>query len=359
MNIDGEDLKTSGCEFSYPIRSKTGAHRALSVEPWQNLADNGITCEADLDWVVGYYGDYVSEPSYGVVDDPENETFAYFLLPKRGNYTYRYRLQQNVNERLKLFDTNEAENLTVRKVDHHLETHGLLITLTVDPNLYLGYGLQKAWKELHKHYNRFITAFRKKVGRVYVVRATQSHASGFPHLHLIAITERPFTVVLHGDKDGKVSYRLKSTKDREVIRSCWSRGYVDIKAIAKRKGEKGTQSTVRNYLFKDLLKSLARKEANRDDKDIQTLALTWYYGLQSYSVSGENMLEAIMSSLGSVPDLICVKSNSNQILPETPPKDWLGIVNIHFDSSEPPPFFIQSHKEALENGLDQVLPLLS
>jgi len=242
-------------------------------------------------------------------------------LPKRGNDIYRWKLKKRLGFLESLGDSNffnpKCRNL------HGAKTRMLFITLTWDPKTC---DLETAWsghktekivggdpynptrnsqsKCLGKHYfahvkgcpcvscrwNRWITAMRKRYGRIKVLRNFEAfgesavdgkvHADGYPHVHAVLLFE---------DHSFAVSYRDQSKHfrilraDKDDISNLWQ-FHVDIEACYSAQGAMG-------YIKKYLLKTYGKKQVknvHRIDKDNSelTVALLWLFRKQSFAVSG-------------------------------------------------------------------------
>jgi len=325
------------------------------LAPYRELFFDGPLDETSLNGLVECYRSWRDERSYLCFHDPNKDKFRFVLSPKRGNYAYRVLTQQRVEPRLSWLDNENVKNISVRQQGHGKITNALFITLTVDPSKILG-NRKVAWEYVQSHYNAFITAFRKAYGKTYAMKVFESQKNGFPHVHLFIMTKREWAVKLHSGKNG-LSYRLKSRREKDGVAKKWSMGFVDVEAVASRGGEgsEGGESPIKNYIFKDLLKSVARSDP--DHRDELTLALNWLFRKQSYSISGEPLLEQILDTV--LPDLIADIHNSNSNSPEEGEFVYLGLITasfFHLNGLDPPLSFSMLGETCRKSGIDLAFP---
>jgi hypothetical protein len=134
---------------------------------------------------------------------------------KRGNDVYMFRVKKRIKEFSKLLNTQ----LSCENVRNH-KTNMVMITLTNNQK----HSIPKSWKEIGKAWNRYITALRKKFGRIEVIRTWESTEAGYPHIHaLLLFKQQQFSTFQ--DKNGK--WRILRKAEFEN----WEYGFVDVLAV--------------------------------------------------------------------------------------------------------------------------------
>ena len=202
-----------------------------------------------------------------------------------------------------------------------------------------------AWLLLSYSFHRFIAAFRKKYGTTFYISVPESHKSGFPHLHLMLITKKEWDVKYYTSNGGKRMI-VASRKVADEISSLWEMGFVDFKGIAADR-----VGSIRGYIFKDLLKSYARKVENKTDHDVQTMALNWLFQKRAYTVSSVKHLDWALNDLDDPSELIYLLRDLNrtgfngEVFEKYKREGWafLGVRNVlSYNGWIPPPFFVVS-----------------
>jgi hypothetical protein len=209
---------------------------------------------------------------------------------KRGNDVYQKRIKLRLGWLNREVEDKKFFEIKSFQVDKAVKTSLLWVTLTWDP----GQGdLLFAWENLGKDFNRFVSALRRKYGRVSYLRVWESYESGFPHVHAVMFFEEAeFTVFQHRDQEGKLTFRIHKKNE---ISDLWH-SHVDIQAIS-------SLSNVFTYLKKHQEKvilglsgSIQDPESIEDTrvgfdlenvKGLRTLFLSWLFRKRSFSVSGD------------------------------------------------------------------------
>jgi hypothetical protein len=198
---------------------------------------------------------------------------------KRGNDVYNSRIRH----RFKLFSQNLPDtkffstNPDAFKTDSKVKTNVLWVTLTWNTRLV---SIRNAWKtEISEAWNRFITALRRRYGKIQVLRSWEATSQGYPHVHAVLWFEsQEFTVFPHySDKQKRLQFRIQEKGEFETL---WH-SYVDIEAISSIK-------KMANYVLKYQLKVNEGKEENGSGS--QTLAHMWLFRKRSYACS-KSLLE--------------------------------------------------------------------
>lgn len=263
----------------------------------ENLEDLGFSSFEDVlsfgEGLFSYWRDlseFIVLRKRWVGKGEKNDEYLAVKCSKRGNDVYQRRIKLRLgwlDEKVKDKKFFEIKSFQVDKV---VKTSLLWVTLTWDPNQG---DLVFAWENLGKHFNRFISALRRKYGRISYLRVWESYESGFPHVHAVMLFEEAeFTVFPHWDsKEGKLSFRIQEKKE---ISDLWH-SFVDIQAIS-------SLSNVFTYLKKHQEKVIlglsgSIQERKGSDppqgfdlenvKGLRTLFLSWLFRKRSFSVSGD------------------------------------------------------------------------
>lgn len=202
----------------------------------------------------------------------EKESFFAVKCAKRGNDVYNKRikdrfgrLRQNIHD-FEFFSVNDF------RVDHVVKTKALWVTLTWHTRKG---SIRQAWeKDVSRAWNRWITAMRKRYGRIDVLRAWETTERGYPDTHAVLLFEsKEWSVFPWLDKHEKLTYRIQ---EKEEIQELWRQGFIDVQALR-------TMRAVVNYALKYQLKINEGREDGRSSQ--KTLAFMWLYRKRSYAVS--------------------------------------------------------------------------
>jgi hypothetical protein len=244
----------------------------------------GELWSGDPEAISSYYFDWVNFDEYVCLKRVNNVDgdvdYVFVKCRKRGNDVYKKWVWGKLHDM------------------RYLDCPASFITLTCNPKIW-GCSRYEIWKYYPKHFNRFMSFIKKRLGEDYIgfFRVWEATKRGYPHIHVIVFMKR-----------------FHFLPKRELERQ-WG-AYVDIRRC---------RSTVKAvmYLVKYLLKSL-------DERNL-TIQILWFLKMRSFGVSR------------SLLDLIHVKHNSNQILQKCldgPPFPiysyyFLGVVWLGFGKSEP------------------------
>ena len=144
-------------------------------------------------------------------------------MAKRGNDVYAWR----INKRLKGLD--DVPDLrwfnTKNRSQKDATTSALFITLEFRQTE----RVDQTWRLIGEDYNRFISAMRKRYGKVHAIRCWEAHKSGYPHIHAILYCENhEFDAFFyHG------TWRIQEKRDIEGL---WPFGFSDIEALGSLRG---------------------------------------------------------------------------------------------------------------------------
>jgi hypothetical protein len=255
---------------------------------------------------------------------------------KRGNDVYvarcrkRFNFLSNMDNDVVFFSPSDFD------VKTDVRTSLLWFTLTYDTKRC---SRSEAWRNIGHEWNCFISAMRRRYGRISVMRSYEAFGNGYPHVHAILWFEEtsfkvfPWIEGLEtneqkesvssgetlGSRDGldedtmlpplakqsstservRYTYRISDKADFESLWHSW----VDTTAISSMK--KAT-----NYVSKYQMKVSQGRETSGSQTTLdqhtsgaRTMALMWLHRKRSFSVSG---------SFGALwHDLICSMHNSN------------------------------------------------
>jgi len=228
---------------------------------------------------------------------------------KRGNDVYQRRIKNRfewLNNSMPDKQIFKMRDFQVKKV---VKTSLLWITLTWDRKRG---DLIHAWETLGEDFNRFISALRRKYGKISSLRVWESYASGYPHVHAIILFEEArFTVFPHwSEKDENLTFRIN---EKSEIAELWH-SHVDIQAISSLRAVFTYIKKHQEKVILGLSGSIQEREDPRDPKvgfdlenvkGLRTLFLCWIFRKRSFSVSGD-FRERIH-------DLIRAMHNSNMV----------------------------------------------
>jgi len=151
------------------------------------------------------------------------------------------------------------------------------VTLTYDTKLC---DRVSAWDNISKEWNRYISAIRKKFGKVHVFRVWESSKKGYPHIHALMLFDTvSFDVFEHWNKK-KLKSQFRIQQKSQFSKSWHSN--VDVLAVNSIRGSIG-------YLLKYLRKVHSGQLSND-----WALANMWVFRKRSYSLSGD-FLKALKS----------------------------------------------------------------
>jgi len=268
---------------------------------------------------------WLHQPLYLVFEN--DGYFEFHKASKRGNNIYAYQLNKRIKSAEKFFNSPEFEYLLLREEQRNgfrkptTVSNVLFVSLTHDTKTFLG-DRHKAWISVEKYYNNFITAFRKRHGKCWVLKSVESTEKGYPHIHLLIICENSFEVFYHVNKENKESWRVKK---KHKISELWYRGFIDVQIPT-------SVSAVRRYITKDMLKQYFNGIQTTQGE--LSLALNWLFHKRSYSISNGKMFPDLTNSLSLTQTGI--SSQIKEIEKKSSSK-FLGCVVVWFLKGKPPP----------------------
>ena len=318
---------------------------------------------SNLKSVVEHFKKWKDIPTYLTFQDEKGNLFC-SLASKRGNKPYEYYLNRNLTNQLKFMKNPNFHKLILRNKKGFKDkkvSNVCFITLTCDPKKY-GNSILKSWLGIEKEYNLFITRFRKKFGKCWVMKAVEATKKGFPHIHLLVITEKEFDVFKPTKRkcgeckqyfntnskhyfvtcphcNYKIShpYRMCLKKD---IENYWSHIWDLLTPDNSKMKKDGCVDFMRDYIFKDMLKSYVYKK-DRSDENYLSLSINWFLGKQCYSISDEKNL-----TFDLIKDTSVTQTQIKDILNKNSKKHFifLGLLDFKFFNKNPPPVSLKISK---------------
>jgi len=255
--------------------------------------------------------------------DLEDEYFA-VKCSKRGNDVYQRRIKIRLgwlNREIPDKKFFEIKDFQVNKI---VKTNLLWVTLTYDTSRG---SLIYAWETLGEDFNRFMSALRRKYGKINYLRVWEAYESGYPHVHVVMLFEEAeFSVFPHWSEsnekktcadqagswqpsessDMKLTFRIKEKRE---ISEFWH-SHVDIQAISSLKAVFTYIKKHQEKIILGLSGSIQEGDSTvgfdlENIRGLLTLFLCWIFRKRSFSVSG--------SFREKISDLISHLHNSNMV----------------------------------------------
>ncbi|MHA1410141.1 MAG: rolling circle replication-associated protein [Candidatus Odinarchaeia archaeon] len=184
---------------------------------------------------------------------------------KRGNDVYSWRLGNRLKQ---LFELPKIVFFNFKDRSRRQFTRAVFVTLTYARNA----PLDVLWEEVGKDFNRWISAMRRRYGKISILRSWESHEDGYPHIHCVLLfNECEFQTFFYNGK-----WRISKKREIEEL---WRWGYSDVFALYSLGAGVGY---VLKYVTKVNNALLVRKV---DRKMVLSLALMWIFRKRAYSVS--------------------------------------------------------------------------
>lgn len=211
-------------------------------------------------------------------------------LSKRGNDVYWSRVGKRLSR------IRNIKNVTLFSRENIKRSRVLHVTLTFDTKLC---SVGEAWERIGQDFNRWISAMRRKYGRISYFRDWEAFANGFPHVHLLMIFHdydfRVFRTQKYDEEKGRrrTVWRVSEKSEFEIG---WH-SFVDVEAVRYLKNGLG-------YVMKYLTKTFNEDPEERGlEKSLRnlTLAMCWLFRKQSFAVSGHflDLIGQLRNSNGS------------------------------------------------------------
>jgi hypothetical protein len=236
--------------------------------------------------------------------DLEDEYFA-VKCSKRGNDVYQRRIKTRLGWLNREISDQKFFEIKDFQVNKAVKTSLLWVTLTWDTSRG---DIIYAWETLGEDFNRFISALRRKYGKINYLRVWESYESGYPHVHAVMFFEEArFTVFPHWSEsnekktsnekvpissghessDMKLTFRIS---EKEEISQFWH-SHVDIQAISSFKAVftyiKKHQEKIILGLSGSIQEGASQVGFDLENiKGLRTLFLAWIFRKRSFSVSG-------------------------------------------------------------------------
>lgn len=167
-----------------------------------------------------------------------------------------------------MYDLPEISFFNRKNRSKRHQTKVLFITLT-----YRRDGrIDTAWEDLGVDYNRWISALRRRYGKIQVLRAWEAQKDGYPHIHCVLFFEDiEFETFFYNGK-----WRIDA---KRILSKNWHWGFADVFALSDLGAGVG-------YVVKYLTKVHRTVVDGRfDRKSVLTLAMMWIFKKRAFSLS--------------------------------------------------------------------------
>lgn len=330
-----EKQKERGCELlCSSLRKEIVRLQKIIRRMYFRAADFRDSC---LTCLRNQYEEWLHQQLYLVFYSDKERRYVFKRAAKRGNSVYRKIIKRRIEQQTKFLDSKKFRCIVEQ--DRKKKTKTLFVTLTWNPEIFLG-SRKDAWMHLEFYYNRFISAFRKRYGKCWVLKGVQSTQLGYPHIHLLIIMKNyEFGVFQHISADGKKTFRVDKNVKHGGIDTLWQ-SFIDVEVPVNAKA-------VKAYIVKDLIKSYNRMGEQRTAQDWLTLALCWVLRMKSYSISGFDGADLIEVGI--------TQTQVDEILELNPEKRliFLGLTILGCALGHPPPESFEIElSEAKRNELE-------
>lgn len=223
----------------------------------------------DLDQIIEYFIEWSKYTEY-LIFRKENiytykKEYKAVKAAKRGNDVYFWRLGKRLKH---LYELPKKVFFNYKDRNRRQFTKAVFVTLTYARNA----PLDVLWEEVGKDFNRWISAMRRRYGKISILRSWESQKDGYPHIHcVLQFHECEFQAFFYNGK-WRVSRKWE-------IAELWRWGYSDVFALYSLGAGVGY---VLKYVTKVNNVLLAEKV---DRKLVLSIALMWIFQKRAYSVS--------------------------------------------------------------------------
>ena len=178
-----------------------------------------------IEHVIDDYNNWVERPAYALVryeDKNGDEAYRAFRVPKRGDELYCKRVLARFNEVKEM--AGQWKDYAVQLKRRKYVTKCVFLTLT-----YAQRGTT-SWEQIGKHWNRFISAMRKRYGRISTIRVWESQDDTTAHIHaLLFCHDYEFSVFPTRPEWAKrIVWRLDEKRSIETL---WGEGFSDLQGV--------------------------------------------------------------------------------------------------------------------------------
>lgn len=239
-----------------------------------------------LSAITSVYRTWVSQDE-ALIFEYDDRHFAMYAA-KRGNAAYRERVESRFE------GLEEVLERSVRVDAKRAASNTVFFTATYDPRKT---SLPHAWLAVGPDWNRFMSALRRRYGRVEALRVWQSHESGYPHVHAILVFENHHFKTFIG-KDKKTI----RVDEAPILQGYWKPGLSDVLSPV-------SISDVAKHILRYITRFLITDRPGSDDDSLiqrfgdegvplalkewgefhskldKTLALTWLFRKRSFGIT--------------------------------------------------------------------------
>jgi hypothetical protein len=232
----------------------------------------------DLDKIIDafiYWSKFVEYLTFRKEDIYTHEKeYKLVKAAKRGNDVYSWRLGNRLKH---LFNLPQIEFFNFKDRCREQFTRAIFVTLTYARDE----RLDVLWEEVGKDFNRWLSAMKRRYGKISIIRCWESQQDGYPHIHCVLLFhEAEFKTFFYNGK-----WRISQKRELEEL---WKWGYSDLFALYSLGAGVG-------YVLKYVTKvNNALMSGKMDSKLVLSLALMWIFKKRAFSVSkdfGEFLVE--------------------------------------------------------------------
>lgn len=295
-----------------------------------NLSEN------DLKVIVKNFIKWSKKPTYLTFQNIKTGNLIISLASKRGNKIYEHCLNKKLDEQLSFMKDKNFHKRILRNSEDFRDkriSNCFFITLTCDPEKYNN-NRTTAWLSFEHDYNIFRTRLTKRFGKCWIMKSTESTQRGYPHIHLLVVTEKEAEVFSYKNKKGFVEYRLQEKKKLEKY---WPSNIDVIVPNPADMKKEGCVNFMKDYIFKDMLKAYRYKD-EREYKNYLTLALGWIFGKRCFSISDPAKLK-----LDLITDTSITQTQITDLLERLGEKEYkfIGFLDLKIRNGLNPPVSIE------------------
>lgn len=252
------------------------------------------------------YIDWINDKDYAVLQHKETGKIISCLQSKRGNKAYARAQKKKLNpiqEAMQHFQFDyQPSNGSFRNTNIRY-TRALFFTLDINPN---AYSMQDAWLMLkgtgsvQNKFRAYMTKlFRSYHGQQYHYGShsrKEAHASGYPHIHMIVLLDKPVRVIKHRSRTtDRYTWRIADFEGLvKPLKDAWSKytqgSYLDVQGIVDMRisGDSGVRVFALNYCMKYVVKDVDV----RNPKAVYTHMMLKFFRMRDiFSKSFQRMLD--------------------------------------------------------------------
>lgn len=180
---------------------------------------------------------------------------------------------------------------------------------------------------------------KKRLGKIFSIRALESTQKGYPHVHMLIIFENPLECFVSWEKDKLTGKKRKvyRVQNKSMIQDVWD-SHVDVRAVAD-------SEAVYNYITKDVTKQfdiskytvamVERMEKEdpeaykRYRQSLRSSALNWFFGKRALAIG--KMQDWLFDSINTrLTQMFSEASMRNEMISDARSKGYIfvGLRNV-------------------------------